>query len=89
MPFSKDAAALRRQRDAAVAERDKLGALLLKRNREAALLYDKAAALTAALHQGHAAYRQRQADIRVLKIKVVVANVLCASSCHLRETICN
>lgn len=53
-----------------MAERDKLGAQLLKRNKEAAALYDQAAALTTALHQAQAAHRQRLADIRVLNIKV-------------------
>ncbi len=72
LPHTQEATTLKRERDAATVERDKLQALLLKRNKEAALLYEKIRVLNDALYQGRVAHKQRLDEIRMLKIKVLI-----------------
>lgn len=52
------------------ADRDMFGAQLIRRNDELALLYEKIKVQQAALAKGEAQYRERLADIELLKIKI-------------------
>ncbi|ORC81683.1 uncharacterized protein TM35_001091060 [Trypanosoma theileri] len=51
-------------------ERDHLGVQLIRRNDELALLYEKVRAQQEMLSQGEAAYRARQEDMRLLRLKI-------------------
>ena len=51
-------------------ERDALGAQLVRRNEELRLLYEKIKIQQSTLAKGQAQYRERLAEIRVLRIKV-------------------
>jgi chromosome segregation ATPase len=65
-----EAADQRRKLGQLVTERDILGAQLVRRNDELALLYEKVDIQASVLRKGEAQYLQRVEDIRVLKLKV-------------------
>eukprot|EP00887_Chlorella_sp_A99_P000486 scaffold17.g486.t1 len=61
---------LRKEHDAVVGERDALGGQLVRRNEELRLLYEKIRIQQSTLQRGQAQYRERLAEIRVLRIRV-------------------
>ncbi|NWR74985.1 CFA58 protein, partial [Centropus unirufus] len=56
--------------DQAITERDTMGSLLVRRNDEVALLYEKIKILQSILNKGETQYRQRMEDIRLLKLEI-------------------
>ena len=56
--------------DAVVDERDILGAQLIRRNDELALLYDKIRLMEGTLEKGEVQYRERVEDVRNLKLQL-------------------
>ena len=53
-----------------ITERDILGAQLIRRNDELALLYEKIKIQNSTLSKGEVQYAQRVEDIRILKLEV-------------------
>jgi chromosome segregation ATPase len=60
----------KKQLDQVVNERDILGAQLIRRNDELALLYEKIKTQQAILNKGEVQYKERFEDIRVLKLEI-------------------
>eukprot|EP00937_MAST-01D_sp_MAST-1D-sp2_P001126 g1126.t1 len=60
----------RKEYDQVVNERDILGAQLIRRNDELALLYEKLKIQTSTLRKGEAQYSERMRDLRILKLKI-------------------
>jgi len=53
-----------------VKERDLIGTLLIRRNDELSLLYEKIKIFELTLHKAELQYKQRLEDIRILKIEI-------------------
>ncbi|KAI9362026.1 coiled-coil domain-containing protein [Zopfochytrium polystomum] len=60
----------RKAYDNVIQERDILGTQLIRRNDEIALLYEKIRIQMSTLNKGEIQYRERQEDIRVLKLEI-------------------
>ena len=60
----------KKEYDIVINERDILGTQLIRRNDELALLYEKIKIQQSTLSKGHAAYRDRLNEIRVLRIRL-------------------
>merc|ERR1712216_491247 len=63
-------AAMKKEYDQVINERDILGTQLIRRNDELALLYEKIKIQQSTLNKGQAQYQERLNDLRVLKLKV-------------------
>ena len=70
LEMEEEAKVARNSIDQLVSERDILGTQLIRRNDELALLYEKIRIQQSTLRKGEAQYAERQADIRVLKLRV-------------------
>jgi len=53
-----------------VKERDLIGTLLVRRNDEVSLLYEKIKVIDLTLHKAELQYKDRLEDIRILKLEV-------------------
>ena len=63
-------AAMKKEYDQVINERDILGTQLIRRNDELALLYEKIKIQQSTLNKGEVQYRERLEDIRMLKLKI-------------------
>ncbi|EDQ90363.1 uncharacterized protein MONBRDRAFT_2444, partial [Monosiga brevicollis MX1] len=59
-----------KDKDKVMGERDALGSQLIRRNDELALVYEKLRLQQTALTKGEAQYRERQEDIKLLKLEI-------------------
>ncbi|CAG4970755.1 unnamed protein product [Colias eurytheme] len=64
-------AKLQKEVEGLVSERDVVGAQLVRRNDEIALLYEKIRILELTLHRGERQYEQRVEDIRLLRLEII------------------